>query len=110
LARGTPLKRGELWWALLRGAAKTRPVALVSRTEAYARRDLFIVAPVTRRIRNIAAEVAVGHGEGLAHDSVVNCDTLRTVRKSELAEPIGTLSPAKIEELDAALKFALGLE
>ncbi len=83
---------------------------LVSRSEAYERRQLFIIAPVSRRIRSIAAEVRVGQGEGLQHESVVNCDSLRTIRRSQLAERIGALGPAKLDELDTALKFALGLD
>lgn len=110
MARSTSLKRGQLWWARLPGAAKTRPVTLVSRDEAYERRELFVIAPITRRVRGIPAEVTVGRGEGLAHESVVNCDSLRTIRRSQLAEQIGALGPAKLAELDAALRFALGLE
>ena len=110
MAGSTSLKRGQVWWARLAGAAKTRPVVLVSRNEAYERRELLIIAPVPRRIRSIAAEVGVGQGEGLAHESVVNCDSLRTVRRSQLAERIGALGPAKLDELDTALKFTLGLD
>ena len=104
------MKRGQVWWARLPARAKTRPVVLVSRDEAYERRALLMIAPVTRRIREIPAEVGVGAAEGLPGDSVANCDSLRTIRRSLLQERIGTLGAGKLDELDRALKFALGLD
>jgi mRNA-degrading endonuclease toxin of MazEF toxin-antitoxin module len=42
--------------------------------------------------------------------TVVNCDWLVTIPKSDLIERAGALSSAKMARLDAALKFALGLD
>jgi len=83
---------------------------LVSREDAYARRQMFIVAPVTRRTRGIPSEVRVGAADGLLIESVVSCDNLRTVRRSLLMTQIGTLSSDKLAEVDRSLKFALGLD
>ena len=110
MAPSASLRRGQIWWARLPPPDKTRPVVLVSRGDAYKVRELFIVAPVTRLIRGIAAEVSVGEFEGLPAKSVVNCDSLRTARRSMLAERIGEASGPKLAELDRALKFALGLD
>lgn len=104
------MSRGQIWWARLREPAKTRPVVLVSRDDAYQRRDLLVVAPVTRRIRGIPSEVRIGVPEGLAADSAANCDTLRTISRSVLVERVGKLSGDKLDQLNAALKFALGLD
>jgi mRNA interferase MazF len=101
------MKRGELWWAHL---DKRRPVVLVSRAEAYDVRAMVIAAPVSSTIRGYAVEVKVGRREGLPKTSVVNCDWLVTLPKYLLKSRIGTLSGDKLERLDDALRFALGLE
>jgi mRNA interferase MazF len=101
------MKRGEVWWAIV---DKRRPVVLLSRQEAYAVRALVIVAPVTTTIRGFSVEVRVGRKEGLPRAAVVNCDWLVTLPKADLLDRAGSLSSAKMAQLDSALKFALGLE
>ncbi|HKB16684.1 MAG TPA: type II toxin-antitoxin system PemK/MazF family toxin, partial [Planctomycetota bacterium] len=59
------MRRGEVWWATLRGRAGRRPVVLVTRDEAYPLRELVTVVPVTTRVRGIATEVALGPEDGL---------------------------------------------
>lgn len=89
---------------------KTRPVVLVSREEAYARREYVMVAPVTTQARGIPAEVILDASEGLPRPSVANCDSLVTLAKSRLLRRIGNLHTNRSEDLDSALKFALGLD
>ncbi len=101
------MKRGEVWWATV---DKRRPVVLLSRQEAYAVRAMVIVAPVTTTNRGFSVEVRVGRKEGLPRAAVVNCDWLVTLPKADLLERAGSLSGAKMAQLDSALKFALGLE
>lgn len=103
------MRRGEVWWAELPRPAGRRPVVLVSRDEAYAIRELVAVVPVTTRSRGIPAEVALSRAEGLPRRCVANADTIATVPKRMLVEYAGVLSVDKSAELDAALKFALGL-
>jgi mRNA interferase MazF len=101
------VRRGEVWWARV---DKRRPVVLVSREEAYAVRALVIVAPATTTVRGYAVEVKLGRREGLPRSCVVNCDWLVTLPKSDLIERAGALSGTKLDQLDSALRFALGLE
>ena len=101
------MTRGEVWWAEL---DKRRPVVLVSRKEAYAIRALVVAAPVSTTVRGFAVEVKVGKREGLPKTGVVNCDWLVTIPKSALAERTGSLSRAKLDQLNDALRFALGLD
>ncbi|MCK5690676.1 type II toxin-antitoxin system PemK/MazF family toxin [Myxococcota bacterium] len=101
------MKRGEIWWA---DVDKKRPVVLISRQEAYEVRALVIAAPVSTMVRGFAVEVKVGKREGLPKSGVINCDWLVTIPKSALKDKIGTLSSTKINKLDEALKFALGLD
>ncbi len=103
------MRRGEVWWAEFPKPAVRRPVVLLSRDEAYAVRELITVAPVTTRVRDIPVEVKLGREEGLPKKCVANSDTITTIPKRCLVERIGLLSAKKCEELDASVKFALGI-
>lgn len=104
------MKRGEVWWANLPPPTGRRPVILLSRDEAYAVRALVTVAPVTTRIRSIPAEVPLGPEDGLPQDCVANLDTIITIAKASLQTRIASLRPGKLRAIDAAMRFALGLE
>ena len=101
------MKRGEVWWA---NVDKRRPVVLLSRDEAYEARALVIVAPASTTVRGYAVEVKLGRREGLPRACVVNCDWLVTLPKASLEMRIGALSSDKVDQLDVALRFALGLD
>jgi mRNA interferase MazF len=58
----------------------------------------------------LSTQVAVGPNEGLKHKSWIVCDNLASLRKSELTQFVGSLSRAKISELNAALAIALDLD
>lgn len=104
------MRRGEIWWAELGKPAGRRPVVLLSRNEAYSVRSLVIVAPVTTRIRNIPSEVSLGVADGMPRDCVVNLDTIATVPRDCLRGRLTALSAQKIEEIEAAIHFTLGME
>ena len=104
------MKRGEIWWAELSQPAGRRPVVLISRDEAYEVRELVTVAPVTTRIRNLPVEIPLGKAEGLPKKCVINLDTITTIPKKCLSGRICLLSVEKIEALNQAINFALGLE
>jgi mRNA interferase MazF len=90
------MTRGEIWWADLPASVGRRPVVLVSRAAAYDVRSSVTVAPVTRTIRGIPTEVVLDRSDGMASRWVVNAD-----------DPV--LSPARVSELEAAMRFALDL-
>jgi len=104
------MRRGEIWWAELEPPAGRRPVVLLSRDDAYSVRSLVIVAPVTTRIRNIAAELPLSAEDGMPQDCVVNLDVITTIPKDCLRGRIALLSPKKLKEAEGAMRFALGLE
>ena len=103
------MRRGEVWWADLPAPAGRRPVVLLSRNEAYAVRELVTVAPITTRVRQIPTEVPLGPAEGLPKACVVNLDTITTIPRRTLAQPVGPLPPDKLAAVERALMFALGL-
>ena len=103
------MRRGEIWWAELPAPVGRRPVVLLSRNEAYAVRELVLVAPITSRIRRIPTEVARGRADGLPRRCVANLDTLTTIPKRALTQRLASLTPEKIAAVERALCFAVGL-
>jgi mRNA interferase MazF len=69
-----------------------------------------VCAPVFTDGEGLSTQVAVGVDEGLKHESWIICDNLRSLRKTELTQFLGSLSYAKLAELDEALKVALALD
>jgi mRNA interferase MazF len=67
------------------------------------------VAEVTTQIRGIPVEVALGPEDGLPKRCVANLDTIVTIRKELLIERITMLRNEKVEQIDAAIKFALSI-
>lgn len=104
------MRRGDVWWADLPPPAGTRPVLLLSRDEAYLVRRLVTIAPVTTRIRGIPSEVLLGRDDGLPKECAANLDTITTIAKADLRERITSLRSVKMREVEAALRFALGLD
>jgi mRNA interferase MazF len=104
------VRRGEIWWAELSPPAGRRPVLLLSRNEAYAVRELVMVAPLTTRIRAIPPEVPLGDEDGVPRPCVINLDAIATVAKASLRERLTALSGEKLKAVEEALHFSLGLE
>ena len=69
-----------------------------------------VCAPVFSVGEGLSTQVPVGPDEGLKRHSWIMCDNLVSIRKSDLTNYIGRLSPAKTAELNRALKMALDLE
>jgi len=103
------VRRGEVWWADLGSPVGRRPVILLSRGETYGLRNQATVAYVTGRIRNIPVEVPLGPDDGLPQPCVANLDNINTIRLDRLQELIAPLGGRKIQAIEAAVRFALGL-
>jgi mRNA interferase MazF len=106
------MRRGELYRVHLRGAdpKSYRSFAVVSRQALIdSRFSTVICAPVFSSGEGLSTQVAVGPDEGLKHESWIMCDNLVSLLKSDLTQYVGSLSPAKLSELNRALKMALGL-
>ena len=99
-----------MWWADLPFPSGRRPVVLLSRDDSYAVRSLVIMSPVTTRRRGLPSEVELGPEDGLARNSVANLDVIITESKESLLDRVTVLPPEKMQAVDAAIRFALGLE
>jgi mRNA interferase MazF len=58
----------------------------------------------------LSTQIKVGVEEGLKHESSIHCDELVSIPKSSLTHYVGSLSQDKIDQLDAALKIAIGID
>ena len=103
------MRRGEVWWGELPAPIGRRPVVLLSRDSAYQVRSAVTVAPVTRTIRNIPVEVRHDAGDGLPSRCVANLDDIATIPKTLIRQRISVLSTEKMQEVEAAIRFALDL-
>ena len=67
-----------------------------------------VVAPITATVRRGPSQLPLGPEEGLNRQSFANCDNVHSVEKWLIdLRPVGRLARPRIEELDAALRFAL---
>ena len=102
------MRRGEVWWGLLK--PKTRPVVIVSRESHIDKREILLAIPVTARSRGLESQVPLGPEDGLAKFCVADAGSVVSIQKSHLIRRIAALSVSKRDELDAALRFSLGLD
>lgn len=108
------MKRGELYrvaHADSQDPKKFRVFVVVSRNALMETRfSSVICAPLYSVHDGLSTQVLVGIDEGLKHNSSIHCDALMSLPKSMLTRYIGSLSPAKLLELDEALRVALDLD
>lgn len=71
--------------------------------------DTVVCAPIYTTILGVRSEVVLGPHEGMKHECAIRCDFVALLLKEELGRLAGRLPPAKLQELDSALIYALGL-
>lgn len=106
------MKRGELYRVHRpTGDPKQfRTFVIVSRQVLVdSRFSTVVCAPVFTSGEGLSTQAGVGPDEGLKHLSWIMCDNLVSLRKGDLTQYVGSLSPPKLAELDRALKMALDL-
>jgi mRNA interferase MazF len=106
------MNRGELY-RVHRPAGdpkQFRVFAVVSRQALIdSRFSTVVCAPVFTSGEALSTQISVGPDEGLTHQSWIMCDNLVSLRKTDLLNYVGSLGPAKLAELNNALKMALDL-
>jgi mRNA interferase MazF len=106
------MRRGDLYRVRkpLGDAKESRVFVVVSRAALL--RSTFstvVCAPVYSSGEGLTTQVSVGPAEGVKHQSWIMCDNLTSLRRSALTDYVGALPPARIAELNAALRSALEL-
>jgi mRNA interferase MazF len=111
-------QRGDIHWvAFGRGTGHViegAHPAVVVQAQALARSSTVVVVPMSSKARSAEYRppylVAVAAREsGLSKDGWIKADQIVTIDVSELGERAGRLSPERIADLDAALRFVLAL-
>jgi mRNA interferase MazF len=114
------LKRGEVYWADLMprsGSEQTgrRPVIVLSHdafNQTPSWRSVIVVplstSPAQARRGPTAIPLPAGTG-GLKKAGVALCHQITTLDRSKLAQRIGAIPPAVLQQIEAGLKAALGM-
>lgn len=97
----TSPRQGDIWWA--EAEDKRRPVLVVTRSDAIPALTWLIVALITRTVRGIPTEVALGPDQGLPVECVASFDNLQPIRRSFLTDRLGRLEPDWSTEICRAL-------
>ena len=98
-------RRGEVWWGELPDEGR-RPFLVMTRDAAIPVLRTVVVAPVTRTIRGIPTELALGPDDGMPEECAASFDNVRVVPKAHLVERACGLDPFRMIEACRAYRAA----
>lgn len=112
------IKRGELYYADLSPVVGSeqggiRPVLVVQNDTGNKYSPTIIAAAVTSKINKAKLPTHIelnGNNCGLAKDSVILLEQIRTLDKRRLKERIGSLPDITMSKVDKAILISLGFE
>ncbi|HKQ70157.1 MAG TPA: type II toxin-antitoxin system PemK/MazF family toxin [Polyangiaceae bacterium] len=112
------MRQGELYWLRFAGAGSEpdgRRPAVVVQDDRFNRSAIgtTVVAAITSNLRlaSMPGNVQLRKGEAnLARASVVNVSQIRTVDRSRLDDRIGSLAPARVDQILRGLAIVLGID
>ena len=104
------MRRGEVRWYTFQAPDKRRPVLILTRNSAIGFLNALTIAPITTTVRDIPSEVFLTSEDGLLTECAANMDNIQTVPKRRIGSLIAYLSSGRMEELNEAIVFALGLD
>jgi|SRR5579864_1130257 mRNA interferase MazF len=100
--------RGDVRLYEFRAPDKRRPVLVLTRESAIGYLSTVTVAPVTSTIRGVPSEVVLDEEDGMRSRCAVNLHNAVTVSQRHLGRRVSRLSARRMDEVCAALRFALG--
>ena len=100
--------RGEVRLYQFPRPDKQRPVVVLTRDSAIGYLSAVSVAPITSTVRGVPSEVLLSEEDGMKGTCAVNLHNVVTVSKAHLGRRVAMLSSERLEEICAALGFALG--
>ena len=100
---------GEVWYAELGLAEKSRPVLVLAYPQPDDARSLVIVAPLTSQIRGQRGEVPLGKPRWLPKASALNLQGLASFDRHKLTRRLGTLTAAQFAAVKDSLRDLLQL-
>lgn len=105
----TRCKVGEVWWADLGIAAKSRPVLVLACPRSGDARNLLVVVPLTSQIREATGEVALGPVRWLPKLSAVNVQGIASFDPGKLIHRMGFCTSDQMAAVKQALRDMLEL-
>lgn len=99
-------RRGEVWWGEIEEVGR-RPFLVMTRSAAIPVLHSVLAAPVTRTVRQIPTELALGPDDGMPVACAASFDNLRVVPKAYLVDRLCTLEPMRVVEACRALRAAV---
>lgn len=112
------IKRGDIYYADLSPVVGSeqggvRPVLIVQNDTGNKYSPTVIAAAITsqREKSNLPTHIPLeNQGCGLARDSVVLLEQIRTIDKKRLKERVGAINNASVIAVDNALKISFGID
>ena len=89
---------------------KKRPVVVLTRNSAIEYLSTVTVAPITSTIRGVPSEVVLTEDDGMKAPCAVNLHNAVTISQRRLGRRLAQLSPSRMSEMCAALRFSLGCD
>ena len=105
----TEPRAGEVWFADLGMAEKSRPVLVLAFPRDGDARSLVIVAPLTSQIRHLRGEVDLGKPGWLPKPSAVNVQGLASFDHHKLSRRMGALGESEMDRVKNTLRDLLEL-
>ena len=102
------IARGEVRLYRFPRPDKERLVVVLTRPPVIRRLSKVTVAPITSALRGVTSEVMLDQGDGMKGPCGVNLHNLETVSQRRVGRRLAQLSPRRMEEIFAALRFAMG--
>ena len=112
----TELRKGQIWYAKLSGMGSvqnaTRPVLVFQNDMASRHSPCVLILPISSKTnkRSLPTHVFLDKNVGLSVDSVVLCEQITTIDKTQLINFTGiTLDKAKMMEVLKGIMIQLGV-
>ena len=87
---------------------KQRPVLVLTRDSAIRYLNTVTVAPVTSTVRGVPSEVVLDVEDGMKGSCTINLHNAVTISQARLGRRVAVLTSARMDQICAALRFALG--
>ena len=96
---------------------KVRPVLVIQSDHFNRRMTNTVVAMISTNLAragepsHLLIDIATPEGRlsGLLHSSVVNCNTLTTIRQDEVLRVLGSLAASSMQQINQCLRAALAI-
>jgi mRNA interferase MazF len=102
--------RGDVRLYAFTSPDKRRPVVVLTRDRAIGQLAAVTVAPVTSTVRGVPSEVGLDESDGMKGPCAVNLYGVVTVSLDRVGAFVTHLSRVRMQEICAALRFALGCD